>query len=142
MKSLSIRAPWWWYILHGGKDIENRDRQSSVVTQRYLGPVWVHVGKFWRPSEVYDDVCAADAMQALAAGDFAQLTDWRRLELCCGCIVGSVEIAGYVTASPSPWFVGDVGLVLRNPVPLATPVPCKGQLGFFDIPAGLIGESA
>ena len=24
MKALSIRQPWAWLILHGGKDIENR----------------------------------------------------------------------------------------------------------------------
>jgi hypothetical protein len=142
MDALSIRAPWWWFILYGGKDIENRDRQSPAVTQHRLGAVWIHVGKFWKPAEIIDDVCAAQDMQARGTGGLGQLTDWRRLEHYCGCIVGSVEIVDYVTESRSPWFMGEVGLVLRNPVPLVTPVPWKGQLGFFKIPAGLIGDSA
>lgn len=25
MKAISVRQPWAWLIIHGGKDIENRD---------------------------------------------------------------------------------------------------------------------
>ena len=30
MKALSIRQPWSWLILHGGKDIENRSWRTNV----------------------------------------------------------------------------------------------------------------
>lgn len=59
-----------------------------------------------------------------------------------GCIVGSVEIVDCVTASPSPWFFGPVGFVLRDPVPLAQPVPCKGALGFFPVPGDVLERLA
>jgi hypothetical protein len=145
MKALSIRAPWWWFILYGGKDIENRDRRSPAAVEQYIGPVWIHVGKFWKPAEVFDDFCAAEEMQAKSIqqqSEVGLLKDWRALEPFCGCIVGSVEIVGRVTGSASPWFQGEVGLVLRNPVALAAAVPFKGQLGFFNVPPGLIGDAA
>ena len=141
MKAVSIRAPWWWFILYGGKDIENRDARSPVVTETYTGAVWVHVGKFWKPAEVFEDSEAAHAMQARAAGDWPRLNDWRALESYCGCIVGSVEIMGRVKRHESPWFQGEVGLVLKNPIPLPRPIPLKGQLGFFNVPSGLIGDA-
>ncbi len=139
-KALSIRAPWWWFILYGGKDIENRG-PSFPRSRREV--VWVHVGKWWRPAEVWEDLVDARAMQEAAGYKGPPVPeDWRGLERFCGCIVGSIQIVDYVTSSDSPWFVGDVGLVLRNPVPLHQPVPFKGMLGFFDVPAGLIGEAA
>lgn len=30
MKALSIRQPWAWLILHGGKDMENRSRRTHM----------------------------------------------------------------------------------------------------------------
>ena len=142
MKALSIRAPWWWFILYGGKDIENRDRNSPAATQRVKGAVWIHVGKWWQAPKVFDDVCAAQDMQARMPGAWPPLQDWRALERSCGCIVGSVEIVEYTGSHGSPWFTGQTGLILRNPIPLATAVPFKGQLGFFDVPARLIGDAA
>jgi hypothetical protein len=38
--------------------------------------------------------------------------------------------------------VGEYGFVLKNPVPLAKPIPFKGALGFFDVPEMLIGDAA
>ena len=40
MKALSIRQPWAWLILHGGKDIENRDWAT-----RFRGRVLIHASK-------------------------------------------------------------------------------------------------
>ena len=31
MKALTIKQPWAWAILHGGKDIENRNWFTSVA---------------------------------------------------------------------------------------------------------------
>ena len=60
----------------------------------------------------------------------------------CGHILGSVEIVDCVTTHPSAFFVGQYGFVLRNPAPLATPVPLKGALSFFNVPESLIGDAA
>lgn len=37
MKALSVRAPWWWFILHAAKDIENRDWSTRFRGTVYLG---------------------------------------------------------------------------------------------------------
>lgn len=142
MKALSVRAPWWWYILHGGKVIENRGLQSSAVAQRVTGLVAVHASKWWRPAEVQEAACEAEEMQRRAAGDFPLLPDWKALERFGGCLVGTVLVTGYVRQHASPWFVGDVGIVLANPVALAAPVPCVGRLGFFEVPRSLLGDAA
>lgn len=55
-----------------------------------------------------------------------------------GCIVGTVEIVDCVTASDSPWFMGDFGFVLRNPISFETPIPCRGALMLWDVPAALL----
>jgi hypothetical protein len=51
-------------------------------------------------------------------------------ELRRGGIIGSVEIAGIVESSDSPWFVGPLGLLLTDPRP-CTFVPATGRLGYF-----------
>ena len=58
-----------------------------------------------------------------------------RDELEFGVIVGTVELAGCVVRSESPWFTGLYGFVLRNPIALTKPIPCKGRLGFWTVPA-------
>lgn len=41
---------------------------------------------------------------------------------------------------PSPWYTGQHGLVLRNIQPLAAPVPCRGALGLWNVPADVATE--
>ena len=136
MKALSVRAPWWWFILHGEKDIENR---STHFPRSVRGRVWLHCGKWWNDEDVECDALDAQSMyEKVHDHCIGVLEGWGELREYCGCIVGSVEIVDYVTKSNSPWFVGDVGLVLRNPIPLSTPVPFKGMLGFFEVPDSFI----
>src|ERR1019366_1783623 len=51
-----------------------------------------------------------------------------------GSILGTVELVDYVTASDSPWFCGQYGFVLRNPVAFKNPIPCRGALMFWEVP--------
>ena len=41
MRALTVRQPWAWAIIHGGKDVENRTRN---LTGSYRGPVAIHAG--------------------------------------------------------------------------------------------------
>lgn len=142
MKALSVRAPWWWAILHG-KPVENRDWPTN-----FRGTVWLHASKHWKIDEIsddWDDIKSMAASDGLAMpfpnnGDTIQFAS--NMREAGGCIVGSVEIIDCVQAHPSAFFVGKFGFVLKNPVPLSTPVPLKGALGFFDVPDGLIGDAA
>lgn len=138
-KALSIRAPWWWAILHMGKDIENRGWSTG-----YRGPVLIHASSWWRQEEAMEDT--EDAASIMRSTGFRPLDSVfpkddasqpiRRLtpamlKAAGGCIVGMVEIVDCVSRSDSPWFFGRFGFVLRNPVAFSQPIPCKGALSFF-----------
>lgn len=115
--ALSIRQPWAWLILHGGKDIENRQWKT-----RFRGLIYVHAGKGMTRAEYNNAEFDAEE-------NGIKLPPYEELER--GGIVGQVEIVDCVTQSASPWFFGDYGFVLRNAKPL-TFRPCKGALGFFN----------
>jgi len=138
MKALSVRAPWWWFILHG-KDIENR---GPKFPRTVTGAFWLHASKWWDEEEVQWDMEDALEMAQRAGLTLPAFVDLVSMRSFGGMIVGSAEVVKYVDASDSPWFVGETGIVLRNPVPLATPVPLRGMLGWFEVPEGLIGDAA
>jgi hypothetical protein len=130
MKALSVRAPWWWLILHAGKDIENRDWAT-----RFRGTVYLHAGKWFRGEEVYHDwMYGLGLAPSVMVPSGMVLSD---LQKSCGCIVGKVDIVDCVSRSVSPWFFGEYGFLLRNPVAFERPIPFKGALGFFDVPSDL-----
>lgn len=124
MKALSIRQPWAWLIINGGKDIENRSWPT-----RLRGRILVHASKGMTRDEYrsVDDLLTVSSMRTLGI----KLPAFEELER--GGIVGSVEIAGLVSESKSPWFFGPYGFVLQNPRPMPF-IQFKGALGFFDIP--------
>ena len=137
MKALSVRAPWWWFILYSGKDIENRDWPTG-----FRGTVLLHASKWWNAREVQDDfdyavTCwegANDTTETTSLFEPQQVAKTIALMRSRGgCIVGSVDIVGCVKQSNSPWFCGEYGFVLANPRYFAEPFPCRGQLGFFDV---------
>lgn len=139
MKALSVRAPWWWAILHG-KPVENRDWYTN-----FRGRVWLHAGKWWNIGEISDDwddvldMAARDNLHfPIPVGNEAAAILCTSMRDAGGCIVGSVEIVDCVTSHPSAFFVGRYGFVLRDPVALPKPIPFKGALGFFDVPDSIL----
>jgi hypothetical protein len=122
MKALSIRQPWAYFILHVGKDIENRNWHTN-----FRGRCLIHAAKGMTDHDFSD------------AWEFAEGILHRRLpmlhdgDMPRGGIVGSVEIVDCVTEHASPWFAGVYGFVLRNPIALPFR-PCRGALNFFDVP--------
>ena len=113
MKTLSIQQPWAWAILHGGKDIENRDWPTPV-----RGRILIHAGKKFDKDEC-----------SYIEGNFGVAVP---TDLPTGGIVGSVEIVDCVTESESKWFFGRYGFVLRDPIALPF-MAYRGQLGFFGV---------
>lgn len=129
MKAFSVRSPWWVAILHLGKDIENRGQRWH-----YRGRIFLHASSWWSGVEILSDIEAIGEVMKITGKPFNGIRlDY--LKQAGGCIVGSVEIVDCVEESDSPWFFGNYGLVLRNPVTFENPVPCKGALGPFDVPA-------
>jgi hypothetical protein len=131
VKAISVRAPWWWFILHGGKDIENRDWATQ-----FRGRILIHASRWWKQSEVEEDAMTARSLmwsphnscdrEKLPPDTFDQL------KAKCGYVVGSVDLVNCVASSDSPWFFGRFGLVLKNPRIFAKPFAWKGSLGLFE----------
>ena len=122
---ISVRQPWAWLIMNGGKDIENRSWPTKV-----RGRVFIHASKGvtkreWQDAWDYVRQIAPDvwekACREIKAGTIER-----------GGIVGSVEIVDCVDQSESPWYMGQYGFVLSNPEPMPFE-PLKGRLGFFKI---------
>lgn len=122
MKTLSIRQPWAWLILHAGKDVENRDWPTKV-----RGPILIHAAKGMTRAEY---LFAACDYEDIKKPEDPALPSFEQLER--GGIVGQVEITGVCAESASPWFCGKLGFLLANPKPLPFR-PYRGMLGFFEV---------
>jgi hypothetical protein len=122
--ALSIRQPWAWLILHAGKDYENR-----TWTTKVRGRIYVHAGLKWGREE---KETRADVQE-----DFGIAIPERPP---LGALVGTVRIVDCVADAPSgnPWFMGPFAFLLADPQPFAEPVPCPGQLGFFEPPGSVL----
>lgn len=118
MKALSVQQPWAWLIIHGGKDIENRTRNTKL-----RGRILIHASKkfdmqgYYQIKEKFPDL---------------KMPFWNGhcSEFKTGGIIGSVEIVASVKFNSSRWFSGPVGYVLKNPLELPF-TPMRGNLGFF-----------
>ena len=125
MMALSIQQPWADLILFGGKDIENR---TWPLPDKMRGQrIYVHAGK------KIDLDAPLRFCAALAPNPDNRL----------GAIIGEVTIVGYiddVTETPnlSEWFEGPYGFVLADPKAYEKPIPCRGRLGFFELPEGTL----
>lgn len=122
MKALTIKQPWATLIMHHGKDVENRSWPTS-----FRGQVAITSSK---ASTEYDYDMAMGLMSMLGK-PFPRCSPET---IPRGFILGTVEIYDCLGGSNSPWFFGEYGFLLRNPRPLAVPIPIKGKLGFWDLP--------
>lgn len=118
---LSIRQPWAWAIVRAKKDIENR-----CWPTKFRGRFLIHAAKGCTKAEYFS---AREWMWGIDVNKIVpELGGLER-----GGVVGVAEIVDCVDASPSKWFMGEWGFVLRNVEPLEF-LPCKGALGFFRLP--------
>lgn len=122
--ALSVRQPWAWAIIHAGKNIENRSWQGSNPGIKFRGPVCIHASTGMTRDE-FDD--------AIEDIDYASNVDRlpQARELVRGAIIGVVDVVDVIRKSDSRWWCGPLGLVLANARAI-DPIPCKGQLGFFE----------
>ncbi|CAM5532453.1 hypothetical protein [Leifsonia shinshuensis] len=151
MRILTVRQPWAWAIIHGGKTVENRTRN---IAGTYRGPIAIHAGKAFD----YDAFGDTGPMGDLLAG---ALSAGEEIIFEPGAIIGIVDLTEVhhstrqETQHPtcwapdenlmdrgigycSPWAQsGAIHLVLANPRPLAKPIPYKGMLGLRELPAGV-----
>jgi len=134
MRILTVRQPWAWAIIHGGKDVENRVRN---IAGDYRGPVAIHVGQSY--DTAWSSPAMFEAMKATGVHRSAEVYPWHKDH---GAIIGvadltavhSVDGVGCMAAIPdcSPWTEKTPGvqhLRLANPRALAEPIPYRGALG-------------
>lgn len=154
MKALAIRQPWAWAVINGIKDIENREWGESYparrFAERFRGRFVVHASANHlsdaRWNEEWDGYCDT-ALRAWRAGgtgcaEAHEVIPDVSEDLSFGRLLGTVELIAVVTQSPSPWFFGPVGLVLREPRRFTQPIPFSGRQGFFDVPDELLPPEA
>lgn len=162
MRVLTVRQPWAWAIIHGGKTVENRARN---IAGDYRGPVAIHVA-LREDVNAFSDLnspsmpaldAAADAwLNELTPKEAARAhsTPWHMNH---GRLIGVVDLVDAHHTGPfegecwhddntvtdwcSPWSeMGAHHLVLANPRALDVPIPWKGALGLRNAPFEVVGD--
>ena len=128
-RALSIKQPWSWLICKGIKDIENRSWRTN-----FRGRILIHAGKRF-------DHDALEWLMDKGLAPFNALMLFSdKIER--GAIVGEATITDCVTKSDSPWFVGDYGFVLADPLVYETPIPYRGRQRWFKVEEGVVREAS
>jgi hypothetical protein len=121
MKALSVRQPWAWAILYAGKNIENRNWPT-----RFRGRIGIHAPKSIDREAV--------VLLRLKGYDVP-------INLPTGVLVGEVTIFDcerYGDRIENDWAEGPYCLWLVDPSPYDEPIPCRGELGLFEVPGELV----
>ena len=125
--ALSVRQPWAWALIYGGKDVENRTEASVRMggMRKQVGKrISIHAAKGMTREE-YED---ASESIAYMSGGRAQCPP--AAELLRGGIIGTAVLASVVDRHTSKWFCGPRGLCLTHPEP-APFIGASGELGMF-----------
>lgn len=148
MKALTVRQPWAWAIVFGGKDVENR-----TWLPKYRGPLAIHAAAAASQRGLRSPLVAV-ARSTYRADRGAHGRDRLRGTgaLTLSALIGTVELVHAHRAElgccESEWAeyeyhaadqrrrVGITHLVLENPVPIE-PIPCRGRLGMWPVPDDL-----
>lgn len=150
LRVLTVRQPWAWAMIYGGKSPENRSRN---LAGKYRGPVEIHVGL--QIDDGYDRKLIGQAVGLLARAQAAEglrTVAQRAGEPLArgnaiserfgnlGAVIGIVDLvdvhhidpSGLVGCYCSPWAQPfENHLIVRDPIPLRTPVPARGRLGLW-----------
>lgn len=123
MKAITIKQPWASLIVHGIKDIENRNWRTN-----FRGRVLIH-------SSAKGDSGKFGCLQPNQRDKVLYTPIGRTFfnDLPFGSIIGSVEIVDCVQNHTSVW--ADKGVynwVLANPILFPETIPAKGKLSFWE----------
>lgn len=143
MRAITVRQPWAWAIVHGGKDVENRTRN---IAGAYRGPVAIHAAVLDATGPAAAEVAEAWRHWWAAAdspggqrGHIIGVVDLVHVHPDCTELV---EGFGH-TPTCSAWAMTDQWhLCFDNPRPLAEPIPYRGALGLWTLPDGLVPTGA
>lgn len=133
MFALTVRQPWAWAIMHGGKNVENRTWNTRI-----RGRIAIHAGATFGTIERMDIQAIREIYRQLGRDPDSvpyprPADDLPTAPYALGAIIGTADLVDCVTAFDSPWFFGPHGFLLANREPLPRPIPYKGRQGFFGI---------
>lgn len=122
--ALSVRQPWAWALIHGGKDVENRGKMAihrGAMHKQVGKRIAIHAAKGMTRDEYESasDFMAGIGVTCPAAADLER-----------GGIIGSAFLASVVSKHTSRWFFGPHGLCLIRPEPVPF-IGASGELGMF-----------
>ncbi len=155
LPGLTLRQPWAWAVIYGGKNIENRDKRTSVTGRfvvhaaaacdpetDYKAAVHWMVARGLVRSETWPELAPVDPAFAPQFSKAPILPDIEELPL--GVIVGTAELVGTIDRNDE---VGGWKMIGRYGYRLANPKPCveksfRGKPGWFYVPKKLIREKA
>ena len=113
LRTLSIRQPWAWLIVHGHKPVENRTWPTS-----HRGDLLIHAGKVFDAEGLQSVLHVFPHMRAMLPAHYD-----------LGGIVGQAQLVACVQTHHSRWFVGPHGFVMHDARPLPF-VPLRGEWGW------------
>lgn len=145
LRILTVRQPWAWAIIHGGKDVENRVRN---IAGDWRGKIAIHVGLQVEGSPLDRRVAEAAGALSRAKSPAMQhvvsqigmpdLPGWKVPPFYGnrGAIIGVVDLVDVHHLDSAACYDdteyaedGMYHLILKNPRPLAEPIPYRGALG-------------
>ena len=122
--ALSVRQPWAWALIYGGKPVENRTEmaiRNGGMRAQVGKRIAIHASK-GMTREWYEEARGFMATLGVTCPPAADLLR--------GGIIGTAFLASVVDDHISPWFFGPRALCLIRPEP--TPfIGASGELGMF-----------
>jgi hypothetical protein len=114
-KIISVKQPWAWCIIHGGKNVENRKWKT-----KHRGELWIHAGKQF-DWEGYAWLMSEGLPVPNDMEKFVQ-----------GGIIGKVHLISIVKNFVSKWSIPNkYHWILGNPEEIIFE-PMNGNVGIFD----------
>lgn len=125
MKALSIKQPWLYCITDLGKRVENRTWRPH---HHWIGKtIALHASKRTDTKAGFEWSSSLSGVNLFEVESFP-----------AGVIVATASIQEVATQSLDNWFVGPYGWVLADVRKLDVPVPCRGHLGLWSVPGGVL----
>lgn len=121
MYAITLKQPWAYYILHRGKDVENRTWKLPESHKNEF--IALHAGRTF-------DIDYCPSFIALDENQFS-------------AILGFIKFSDCITNSTSEWAIkGQYHWIISEVIRLKHPIPCKGALGFWRLPNDIPGQLA
>ena len=138
MRALTLTQPWAGLVAAGIKLIENRPRK--IISSAHFGSrIAIHASREI-DREAYDDIYRIDPRTdiRMVSAD----APWPRLSHITNAVIAVATVVRVVEdprelGEHARWYFGPIGYVLSDVRALVAPVPCRGRIGLWTMPAAV-----